>query len=266
VEIFAGRNGSGLQPGAVVEVPDAAAFAQTRLGLVLDPVQVDLLRSLGNRGILNCTRQWGKSTMAAVAAVYRAHMVPNSLVLVASPTKRQSAELVRKAAGFLRHLGIRQTGDGDNETSLQFPNGSRIVGLPGTESTIRGFSSVSLLLIDEASRVSDAMYKALRPMLAVGGGDLWMMSTPFGRRGFFYETWMHGGEHWKRVRVPATECPRIPASFLEFERSDMGTTFEQEYMCEFVDCSSGAFDRDLGEAALDEEEEAWQFEPLWKER
>jgi phage FluMu gp28-like protein len=192
--------------------------------------------------------------------------VPGSLVLVASPTKRQSAELVRKAAGFLRQLGIKPVGDGDNETSLQFPNGSRIVGLPGTESTIRGFSSVSLLLIDEAARVTDAMYKALRPMLAVGGGDLWMMSTPFGRRGFFYETWMHGGAHWKRVRVQATECPRIPASFLEFERADMGTTFEQEYMCEFVDCSSGAFDRDLVEAALDEEEEAWQLEPLWKEK
>jgi hypothetical protein len=52
--------------------------------------------------------------------------------------------------------------------SLLFPNGSRIVGLPGIEVTVRGFSAVSLLLIDEASRVDDAMYKALHPMLAVG--------------------------------------------------------------------------------------------------
>ena len=40
------------------------------------------------------------------------------------------------------------------------PNGSRIVGLPGTEATVRGFSAVSLLLIDEASRVVDEMYQS----------------------------------------------------------------------------------------------------------
>jgi hypothetical protein len=61
---------------------------------------------------------------------------------------------------------------------LALPNGSRIVGLPGVEGTVRGFSAVSLLLIDEASRVSGATYKSLRPMLAVGNGDLWLMSTP----------------------------------------------------------------------------------------
>ena len=80
-------------------------------------------------------------------------------------------------------LRITPRGDGDNETSLLLPNGSRIVGLPGMEATVRGFSAVSLMLIDEASRVDDAMYKALRPMLAVGQGDLWLMSTPCGKRG-----------------------------------------------------------------------------------
>jgi hypothetical protein len=29
------------------------------------------------------------------------------------------------------------------------------------------------------------MYKSLRPTLAVGNGDLWLMSTPYGKRGFF---------------------------------------------------------------------------------
>ena len=91
-------------------------------------------------------------------------------------------------------------GDGDNEMSLALPNGSRIVGLPGNEATIRGFSAVRLLLVDEASRVEDEMYLAVRPMLAVSDGALWLMSTPFGKRGFFYETWAHGGPEWERVR------------------------------------------------------------------
>lgn len=126
-----------------------------------------------------------------------------------------------------------------------------LVGLPGNEATVRGFSAVSLLVIDEASRVSDELYLALRPMLAVSQGTLWLMSTPFGKRGFFYEVWEHGGSEWERVRVPASECPRIPASFLEEERKAMGERwYRQEYLCEFEDSVSGVFDRDLVERAI----------------
>jgi hypothetical protein len=242
---------------------DVAEFARVRLGIEPDEGQTAVLQSKAKRGILNCSRQWGKSTMAAAKAVHRAYSVKGSLVLVASPTERQSAEFVRKAAGMVQKLGIRPRGDGDNSTSLLFPNGSRMVGLPGTEGTVRGFSAVSLLLIDEASRVDDAMYRALRPMLAVGDGDLWLMSTPLGKRGFFYETWVHGGPEWMRMMAPATECARIRPEFLEEERVSLGTWFEQEYMCHFVDSSAGAFDRDLVEAALDAEVEALDIEPVW---
>ncbi len=180
-----------------------------QLGFAADDRQAAVLDSQAKRGILNCTRQWGKSTVLAVKAVHRAWTEAGSLVLVASPSERQSAEFVRKAAGFLMRLGVPRRGDGDNASSLALPNGSRIVGLPGTEGTVRGFSAVSMLLIDEAARVQDATYKSLRPMLAVGKGDLWLMSTPRGQRGFFYESWINGGETWERHSVPATECPRI---------------------------------------------------------
>src|SRR5439155_6384357 len=139
------------------------------------------------RGLLNCSRQWGKSTITAAKAVHRAYTAPDRLVIAIGPTGRQVSEFIRKSKQFTRRLGIRPRGDGDNEISLLFPNGSRIVGLPGMEDTVRGFSAVSLMLIDEASRVSDDLYKAVRPMLAVGDGDLWLMSTPNGKRGFFYE-------------------------------------------------------------------------------
>jgi hypothetical protein len=87
-----------------------------------------------------------------------------------------------------------------------------------------------MLLIDEASRVEDAMYKALRPMLAVGDGDLWLMSTPLRKRGFFYSTWVNGGPDWHRVRVTALECPRIKRAFLEEDRGQQKGDFEMEYM------------------------------------
>ena len=237
---------------------DPVDFAATRLGFTPDDQQSAVLRSTAKRGILNCARQWGKSTVAAAKAVHRAFTRNNSLVLVASPGERQSAEFLRKAASMVRQLGIPVRGDGANAISIQFPNGSRIVGLPGTEATVRGFSSVSLLLIDEAARADDALYLALRPMLAIGSGDLWMMSTPYGRRGFFFETWRHE-TGWEKLTVPATECPRINRDFLEEERGAMGPAwFAQEYLCEFVDNGTSLFDRDQVEAMVD-----YEIEPLF---
>ena len=189
--------------------------------------------------------------MAAAKAVHRAYTRPKSLVLMASPTERQSAEFVRKAAEMVAMLKIRPRGDGDNKISLLFPNGSRIVGLPGVEGTVRGFSAVSMLLIDEAARVGDDMYRALRPMLAVGSGDLWLLSTPHRKRGFFYSIWENGGPDWHRVRVPATECPRITKEFLEEDRVHQKGDFEMEYMCEFMEDGHSVFSRDLVEKALD---------------
>jgi Terminase large subunit, T4likevirus-type, N-terminal len=224
-----------------------------RLNFEPDSVQRAVLASEAGRGILNCTRQWGKSTVSAVKAVHRAWSRAGSLVLVASPTERQSGELVRKAAEFTRRLGMPARGDGDNSISVAFPNGSRIVGLPGTPTTVRGFSAVSLLLIDEASRVDDALYKTLRPVLAVSGGDMWMMSTPNGKRGFFYEEWT-GSAGWERFCVAATECPRIPAEFLQEERTALGSDwYGQEYMCEFVDNGTTLFQREMVEAALSDD-------------
>jgi terminase large subunit-like protein len=228
------------------------------LGFEPDTLQTSVLESTSRRGILNCTRQWGKSTITAAMAVQQAWSQAESLTLVVSPSARQSGEFLRKAEGFVRRLGQRPKGDGDNEISLELPNRSRIIGLPGNEATIRGFSAVALLLVDEASRVSDEMYLAIRPMLAVSGGRLWLMSTPWGKRGFFYETWMHGGPEWERVRVTAVECERIEASFLKEEQRAMGERwFRQEYLCEFVDTVSGVFDRGLVEGAF-----SGEIEPL----
>ena len=119
-----------------------------------------------------------------------------------------------------------------------------------------------MLLIDEASRVEDTMYRALRPMLAVGNGDLWLLSTPFRKRGFFYSNWDLGGRDWHRVRVPATECARIPREFLEEERRHQKGDFEMEYMCEFMEDGNSVFNRDLVMKALDVTIQPLEFPPM----
>jgi len=241
-------------------IEDAAEWAITKLGFPADAAQQAILRSGQRRGLLNCTRQWGKSTVTAAKAIHHALHVKGSLTLVVSPSARQSGEFLRKAAEFARKLGLPAKGDGDNEISLAMPDGSRIVGLPGNESTVRGFSAVSLLLVDEAARVSDEMYMAIRPMLAVSDGALWLMSTPLGKRGFFYDTWANGGPEWERIRATATECPRISPKFLEEERATMGERwFRQEYLCEFEEAVSGVFGRDLVDRAMSDEIEPLQL-------
>ncbi len=104
--------------------PDVVEFAKLRLGFEPDLRQEALLRSGVSRGIVNCTRQWGKSTVAAVMAVHRAFFRSKSLVVVACPTEKQSAELVWKARDFMTKLGIRQRRDVSNRISLRFPNGT----------------------------------------------------------------------------------------------------------------------------------------------
>ena len=240
---------------------DIVAFAREKLGFVVEESQVQFLTSRAKRGVVNCCRQWGKSTVMAVKALHRALTVPGCSVLVAAPTMRQSGLFLMKVDRLAERMGMRLSGDGYNDLSLLLPNGSSIVGLPGKEGNIRGFSAVSMLIIDEASRVPDSMYKALRPMLAVEGGDLWLLSTPNGRLGFFFEAFEFGGERWERIRVDALECGgRISADFLEDELAAMGPAWvRQEYFCEFVESGGEMFSRTIVEEAMDEDVEPMVF-------
>lgn len=219
---------------------DPALLAR-RAGIDPDPWQADVLRSPAPRMLLNCSRQAGKSTVAAAIGVHEALYRPGSLVLLLSPALRQSQELFRKVLDVYRALDHPEPPAAESALRLELENGSRIVALPGKEGTIRGYSGVGLLLIDEASRVHDDLYRSVRPMLAVSGGRLLAMSTPFGTRGWWYDAW-RSDEPWQRVEVPATLVPRISPAFLEEERRSMGAWwYEQEYMCEFLDAQDAVF-------------------------
>ncbi len=221
---------------------DRVAFARG-VGLDPDPWQEDLLSSDADRTMLNCCRQSGKSTMAAVLALHRALYVPESLVLLMAPALRQSSELYMKVAGLYRVLGRPVPAASETTLWLALENGSRIVSLPGsTDASVRGFSNVDLLIVDEAARVSDELYFAIRPMLAVSAGRLMLLSTPWGRRGFFFREWHDGFEPWQRFEVPATQVPRIPPLFLEAEKKSLGERFfAQEFMCEFRESAEQLF-------------------------
>jgi hypothetical protein len=231
---------------------DRVAFAEA-LGLDPDPWQRDLLRSSSERVILNCSRQSGKSTMTAVITLHRALYHPGSLILCLAPALRQSQELFGKVLGFYRDLGRPVSPQAERKLSLELENGSRIVTLPGTEKTIRGFSGTALLVLDEAARVADELYFAVKPMLAVSGGALMMLSTPYGKRGVFFEEWTGRGG-WERYEVPADKCPRITEEFLEEERASLPPwVYRQEYECSFEETEDQVFTTDLIDRAVTSE-------------
>jgi hypothetical protein len=219
---------------------DRVAFAK-RLGLKPDPWQEDLLSSTSERVLLNCCRQSGKSTMTGLIALHRALYHPGSLILCLAPALRQSQELFSKIAGFYRDQGRPVSAVAERKLSLELENRSRIITLPGSEKTVRGFSGAALLAVDEAARVDDSLYFAVRPMLAVSGGSLMMLSTPYGKRGVFFEEWTNG-IGWERYEVPASQCPRIPEVFLEEERHSLPRrVYRQEYECSFEETDDQVF-------------------------
>ena len=228
-------------------------------GIEPDNWQARVLRSAAPRLLLDCSRQSGKSTVTALLAVHTAIYEPGALVLLLSPSLRQSQELFKKCLSVYRTLDRPVPPEAKSALRLELENGSRIVSLPGKETTIRGYSGVGLLVIDEAARVPDALYYSIRPMLAVSAGRLIALSTPFGTRGWWYEAW-RSPEPWERYEVPATDCPRIPPAFLEEERRNMGEWwFEQEYLCRFLDAQTQAFRREDIDRAFDERIETWSL-------
>jgi hypothetical protein len=221
------------------------------LGLTPDPWQTRVLRSSTERLLLLCARQCGKSTVTACLALHTALYQPGSLTVLVSPSQRQSGELFRKVGGFYAALGRPLGAVEDSATTLSLGNGSRVVSLPGSPATIRGFSDVRLLAIDEAALTGDDLFIATSPMRAVGRGRIVCLSTPLGRRGWFFEQWDDPLAGWERVKATAWDCPRISRGFLEGERRSLGDRwFRQEYECSFEEAIGQVFSTASVEAAF----------------
>jgi hypothetical protein len=212
------------------------------LGFVPDDWQRAVMRSSAPRLLLNTARQLGKSSVCGALGLFEALYRPPALVLVSAPSLRQSGELYRKVQSFYDHLGAPVPAVQATASTMTLANGSRIITLPGSHDTIRGYSGPSLVLVDEASQTDDSLFPTLSPMLSVSSGRLIMLSTPFGCRGEFWRQWTEGGDRWERYEVPATACPRISPAFLDSERRTLGERwFRQEYMCSFEDVQDQCF-------------------------
>lgn len=236
----------------------------TVAGIEPDPWQAALLQSEWQRALLLCSRQAGKSTVTGALASWTAQYQPGSLTLLLSAAQRQSGELFRKVKRFYHALPNRVPVKQESALQMELTNGSRIIALPGKEETVRGYDAVDLLVIDEAARVKDQLYYSVRPMLAVSGGRLIALSTPFGKRGFFHQEWTEGEADWYKTKIAAYDVPRITPEFLAEERRKLGDFwFDQEYMCIFKDAIDSVFSHDDIMDAFSDEVEPLFGEGQW---
>lgn len=248
--------------------------------------QIDVLSPLRTRVLLVAARQSGKSSVESGDAYHSFKYTPGSLNIIIAPSEQQSKETMKKVDDF---LALDPDVDLDNNASFEKKsvNGARIIALPGTERSVRGYSKPRRVILDEASRIEDATFKACRPYL-VGNPEAKMVAvtTPFGKRGWFYEAWEHNPywhkvlvkpayklssdnqkvvpdipedefrAMWEKKGVSAYYSPRHTHEFLTEELETIGWWWwRQEYGCEFLDTGHGVFDMQAVRDAYDETEE-----------
>jgi hypothetical protein len=250
-------------PPAVPTLPPMSAVDlwHQAMGCDADGWQRRVLESGDPRICLNCCRQAGKSSVVAVKSLSIAQNEPKSLILLLSRSLRQSGELARKVFHCYESSGRQVSPESETTLALELSNGSRILALPGgDEGAIRGFSGVRALVLDEAARIPDALWVAVRPMIAVSRGSIMLLSTPFGKRGFFYRVWTQS-QRWLKIQVTAEQCPRLTPKFLEEERIELGERwYVQEYGCQFVEALGQIFSDAAIDAAFHED-----IPPLWSD-
>lgn len=124
------------------------------------------------------------------------------------------------------------------------------------------------VVINEAAKCRDlelAWTQAIRPTLTDYRGDAWFPSTPRGRD-YYHDLFSRGQDaigfpQWKSWQLPTSENPKIdPAEIEEAKRDLPSTTFQQEYLAQFLDVAGRFFDEwEPDRWITDWDEEAQQF-------
>lgn len=181
----------------------------------------------------------------------------NFNALIFSPTLFQSKEFlryVREMAAAVK-CSVYMVNDATNE--IKFSNGSAALSLPDSPSGIVGARQPHMLVIDEGARVSDDLYRSVYPMAGLENCEIDALSTPFGKRGWFFELFDRAsgkGHGWEEHMITADQCPRLSPEFLAEARTQMGDRwYRQEFYCDFADAVDAVFSAGVISAAMDDD-------------
>ena len=231
-------------------------FVKEFIGIEPFDYQCEFMDNDSSRKIFCAGRRVGKSRTAAWLALWRAISYEGAEVLITAKAQRQSMELFNQVKKEIRNAKKNNNISEDEwgmsrstRTEINFDNGSRIICLPvGRDgSNIRGYGA-DMLIVDEAAFIEDQIFQeVLSPMLAVGDGDFLLLSTPKGKRGFFYQRWVDSkddSKRWYGKHVPTEANPLIPSGFIDEQRKALTRTqFKQEILGQFQEYSDTFFNK-----------------------
>ncbi len=220
---------------ALAEALDPVTFAAGR-GFTAEGWQADLLRTVRPRVVVPCSRQVGKTQTTSYKSLHTALNSPERDVLIISPSQRQSTEMLLRIKSVYRGMRTMARLAKDNESEMVLSNGARIVSLPGNEGTVRGFANVKLLILDEAARVEDEVFASVLPMVG-SDGQMLALSTPWGRRGWFFELCEEApGNGWESHRVTVYDSAQWSAERIAEVKASVGSfIFASDYEAVFGD-------------------------------
>lgn len=222
-----------------------------------DPLewQRDYLKETINAVVLK-GRQVGCSTAGASIAIRYARYWPNFLAAVVSPSQKQSTEVKLRAKQGLERIGESLVGD--NAQEIVLANGSRILSLPGSAKSVRGWSA-GLLILDEAAFIDADTFLAARATVAATGGRTIVQSTPAAPFGHFFDLYDQATDRadlylpgtstpdptvtWVRYAVSSEDVTTISDEFLASERAKLSPEdYAQEYQGRFSSPGLGLVD------------------------
>src|SRR5690242_6423537 len=209
---------------------DPALWAEVVLGIIPHKWQLPILQAARGAEILCLTsRQFGKTTAAAICLAHTAIYETGTLSVVACPSQQQGAEAIRKVKEMALKAGAKLVVD--NVHSIELENGSRVRALPATDDTVRGFTVTGWIIADEAARLPADLIAALRPMRArCPNSRFVMISTAWSRTDQFWLAWS-SDQKWTRIKATIEEYPDIiPQDFVDKERRQGDDYFKREYL------------------------------------
>ncbi len=258
----------------VMPAIDPAAYLES-IGLPPYDWQREALDPTIDRLLLLCARQSGKSTIVAGKVGWKTKYRTRSENLIVCPAKDQSKLVMQKFEEFIDADPEIPVSDSDSVFEKYWGSTkNRVLALPGSERSVRGYSDPETIIADEASRILDSTYRAFRPWMTGGKSEMIAMTTPFGKRGWFYEAWEKSSrwrkilvrvawepyngrlvpampedeyrDYWRERGVSAYYSPRHTKEWLQEELSEIGEwSFRQEYCCEFMDTNDAWFTHEM---------------------
>lgn len=134
-----------------------------------------------------------------------------------------------------------------SDKTVEFPNGT-LLQMLSEESGVDNLvgDGFDYLIVDEAARIKDETIEELEPTLAANDGTLIAITSPKGKRGWFYKRWVRGmaglDPDIAAYHFPSSSSPHVSQAFLDrVKRNNPEHVWRQNYLAEWLDSYASPF-------------------------